>query len=714
MFRQMIALRTLFTGVEIALNDIQRSKVNIEKIRDCLGNVDILCEKTLDTLGQLDRLVSSVKRTSNNSPRDGLVITKWLINRSEINRLQTQLMNLTSSLAIALQILQGVHCNIKIDLVLSQIKVPVEESELTATYRDDASGLNSQLQQSAGDLMTSTEAPVSRNVPDAQMRSESTSSTKWSCGDTISETALPQKDPLSQGLPDPNGTSTSFGTLSGTFGDCELFCQCHCHTSIRARTPRWTDHLMGSFIFHGSINLRRPPCDRKQCRGPRPLRVQVSYVVPCWMFLNSLVIHMQGEMLKGKISCNLTTPKIIPSTAEVWSIVELGKICELRHLFSDRSLSPYAVDPHGITLLRYAAMKGQNEIYSLLLAENADQRLRDSLGFMDAQPGIDRVLSDLSSKGHLFTRTNTSDQIYITSENLDQQNFTSLHLIILGLVQIELEPSLKYHRLDVNAQDSNGRTPLLWAAWRGDGDSANLLLNYGADCDKADNAGYTPLAKACESGHLVVAQLLLKAGASVQCRTLRGDDQPIHLASRNLNNGHQIVEELMRYNADPMTMSSGSGTPLHNACNCGSLQTMKVLLSVGADINALGENRDTPVMESLYCWNEAAFLYLAQDGAKLDIVNGSGHNVLLVATWSASIVAWETIIEYADRGKLGFIDVNVPHNGHDIHHCFDRCRDLWFVGQRAEKDVEKAVFLRMVRACSLASQAISVNQSQHL
>jgi ankyrin repeat protein len=318
---------------------------------------------------------------------------------------------------------------------------------------------------------------------------------------------------------------------------------------------------------------------------------------------------------------------------------------------------------------------------------------------MAAQPGIDRALSGVSLEGHFSGRTNVSDEPYITIENLDQQSFTSLHLIVLGLVHVDLEPTLRYHRLNVDTQDSNGRTPLLWAAWRGDTDTVNLLLNHGADIDKADNEGYTPLSKACEGGHLVVTQRLLKAGASVQSRTW-WDDLPIHLASRNMNHGHQIVEALLKHNADPAVVSSGSGTPLHNACNRGSLQTVKTLLAAGADIDALGENSDTPSMEALYCWNEAAFLHLAREGAKLDVVNGSGHNILLVATWSASTVAWDLIIEYADRGTLGLFDVNVLHNGHDIYHCFDRCRDLWFVGQRARKEVEKAVFDRMIQACS--------------
>lgn len=227
MFAQINVLRTLFASVEIALKQIQRSNADIEEIRDCLGNVDILCGKALATLGQLDKVVSNVKRTSNNSSGGGPARTKWMIHRLAIKRLQTQLVNLTSSLAMTLQILQGVHGNIKTDLVLSQVKLLVEDSVLTATYRDDI--LNLRLQQLAAQLTKPAESPVSTILRSPFGRPDSASSATWSEGTLKVETEMFEKETLPQALPESNETSTSVVSLTGTLVanlPCESFCQC--------------------------------------------------------------------------------------------------------------------------------------------------------------------------------------------------------------------------------------------------------------------------------------------------------------------------------------------------------------------------------------------------------------------------------------------------------------------------------------------------------
>jgi ankyrin repeat protein len=44
----------------------------------------------------------------------------------------------------------------------------------------------------------------------------------------------------------------------------------------------------------------------------------------------------------------------------------------------------------------------------------------------------------------------------------------------------------------------------------------------------------------------------------------------------------------------------GGVTPLHDACNCGNLATIKVLIQRGANPNA----KDDEVRKTLYCYNE--------------------------------------------------------------------------------------------------------------
>ena len=63
----------------------------------------------------------------------------------------------------------------------------------------------------------------------------------------------------------------------------------------------------------------------------------------------------------------------------------------------------------------------------------------------------------------------------------------------------------------VNATNRNLETPLHWAAARGNGSSARLLLLAGADPAHSDVSGCTPLVRAAEKGHPELMALLLHA-----------------------------------------------------------------------------------------------------------------------------------------------------------------------------------------------------------
>ncbi|KAF2645322.1 ankyrin, partial [Massarina eburnea CBS 473.64] len=130
---------------------------------------------------------------------------------------------------------------------------------------------------------------------------------------------------------------------------------------------------------------------------------------------------------------------------------------------------------------------------------------------------------------------------------------------------------------DVNTTDANGRTPLYWAAWRGDVSNVKELISHGANVNIEDYEGFAPLARAAQAGHLSTVRVLLRANALIDTTTSSWGYQPIHLACENEPNGHKIVKELLDKGANLNAYSRGSGTPLHNAANRGSLETITLL-----------------------------------------------------------------------------------------------------------------------------------------
>ena len=69
---------------------------------------------------------------------------------------------------------------------------------------------------------------------------------------------------------------------------------------------------------------------------------------------------------------------------------------------------------------------------------------------------------------------------------IDGQNYTSPHKIILGLCMRDLEEEIRLHPENINTPDVMGRTPLAWAACRGDDRAIVTLLSHGADVNTLD------------------------------------------------------------------------------------------------------------------------------------------------------------------------------------------------------------------------------------
>lgn len=90
--------------------------------------------------------------------------------------------------------------------------------------------------------------------------------------------------------------------------------------------------------------------------------------------------------------------------------------------------------------------------------------------------------------------------------------------------------------LDVDARDTRGCTPLMYAASAGCAAAVRLLVEYGADVNAAAAAAgdrVTPLYLACEAGVVDCCRLLLDAGARADARVGPLDYTCLHVAAQN-------------------------------------------------------------------------------------------------------------------------------------------------------------------------------------
>ena len=105
---------------------------------------------------------------------------------------------------------------------------------------------------------------------------------------------------------------------------------------------------------------------------------------------------------------------------------------------------------------------------------------------------------------------------------------------------------------EVDKADNNGITPLHWAAKIGYKEMLQLLLNGGARVDTADKQGSTALHRAASHFHIHIVKLLLDAGADVDKETKRYGKTTLNLAANKDHKfKHYIIKRLMEGGADP-------------------------------------------------------------------------------------------------------------------------------------------------------------------
>ena len=176
--------------------------------------------------------------------------------------------------------------------------------------------------------------------------------------------------------------------------------------------------------------------------------------------------------------------------------------------------------------------------------------------------------------------------------------------------------SLLKQRIDVNVRAEDGSTAVLWAAHWNDLAVADLLIRAGADVNLANDLGMTPLSLACTNANAALVEMLLKAGANpnkaiatgetpvmtcagtgsvdaVRMLITRGADVNAKELSQNqtalmwaaAERHPDIVRVLIERGAQLSARTKKGFTALHFAAREGDLDSGRLLLAAGVDVN---------------------------------------------------------------------------------------------------------------------------------
>ena len=129
---------------------------------------------------------------------------------------------------------------------------------------------------------------------------------------------------------------------------------------------------------------------------------------------------------------------------------------------------------------------------------------------------------------------------------------------------------------------SEAQTGLLEAANRGDLAAVNRLIAAGANLEQRDGQRQTPLLLAVAGNHVAVAKALLAAGASPNAQA-SNQDTPWLLAGASGRT--EIIAAMLPLKPDLSLRNRYGGNALIPACERAHVETAKLLLTSGIDVN---------------------------------------------------------------------------------------------------------------------------------
>jgi uncharacterized protein len=186
---------------------------------------------------------------------------------------------------------------------------------------------------------------------------------------------------------------------------------------------------------------------------------------------------------------------------------------------------------------------------------------------------------------------------------------------------------------DLHAADPAGETPLMMAARVGKLDAVRVLMERGAKVDAKDaQFEQTALMVAVRANHPQVVKLLVELGADVNAKTRLGITPPFILPNSVPGFGHGIgIVRGGSPDRGRRAPTPGSMSPLQYAARDGRLDTVKILLAAGADINQVEANDISPLITAITNNHPDVATYLIERGADIKKVDWYGRTALFAA-----------------------------------------------------------------------------------
>lgn len=203
----------------------------------------------------------------------------------------------------------------------------------------------------------------------------------------------------------------------------------------------------------------------------------------------------------------------------------------------------------------------------------------------------------------------------------------------------------------MNRQSSVGWTPLLIACHKGHMELVTTLLGNHARVDVFDTEGRSALHLAAERGYLQVCDALLSNKAFINSKSRVGRTA-LHLAA--MNGFTHLVKFLIRdHNAVIDILTLRKQTPLHLAAGNGQLEVCKLLLELGASIDATDDLGQKPIhVAAQNNYSDVAKLFLEQHPQLVMATSKDGNTCAHIAAMQGSVRVIEELMKFDRTGVI--------------------------------------------------------------
>ena len=182
----------------------------------------------------------------------------------------------------------------------------------------------------------------------------------------------------------------------------------------------------------------------------------------------------------------------------------------------------------------------------------------------------------------------------------------------------------------VNVPQPDGATALHWASYWDALDTAQVLLEAGAEVNAVNDYGVTPLALACDNGSAAMVTRLLQGGADPNVVRSTGET-PVMTCART--GDLAAVDALLTYGAEPSGTDTLYGqTALMWAAGEGHAEVARLLVTRGADVQARTSGGYTALLIAAREDERDLAGLLLDAGADVNASAPDGTTALLVAT----------------------------------------------------------------------------------